>query len=75
MLVEGFALGNSLFGTVMLTKNSDFESILDITFVADMSSLVHIDNKKKDTLILSKGPPDGLHDTTYCRIRIFCKFY
>ena len=28
-----------------------------------MSSLVHIDNKKKDTLILGKGQKDGLDDT------------
>ena len=29
-----------------------------------MSSLVYIDNKKKDILILDKGPKDGLDDTT-----------
>ena len=33
-------------------------------FGADMSSSVHIDNKKKDILILGKGPADGLDDTT-----------
>ena len=35
-----------------------------IMFGADMSSSVHIDNKKKDILILGKGPTDGLDDTT-----------
>ena len=30
----------------------------------DMSSSVHIDNKKKDILILGKGPTQGLDDTT-----------
>ena len=29
-----------------------------------MSSSVHIDNKKKDILILGKGPTQGLDDTT-----------
>ena len=29
-----------------------------------MSSSVHIDNKKKDVLILGKGPQQGLDDTT-----------
>ena len=35
-----------------------------IVFGADMSSSVHIDNKKKDILILGKGPTKGLDDTT-----------
>ena len=29
-----------------------------------MSSSAHIDNKKKDILILCKGPTQGLDDTT-----------
>ena len=29
-----------------------------------MSSSVHIDNKKKDILILGDGPTQGLDDTT-----------
>ena len=33
-------------------------------FSADMSSSVHIDNKKKDILIPGKGPTDALDDTT-----------
>ena len=35
-----------------------------ITFGVDMSSSVHIDNKKKDILILGIGPRQGLDDTT-----------
>ena len=35
-----------------------------IMFGADMSSSAHNDNKKKDILILGKGPTDGLDDTT-----------
>ena len=33
-------------------------------FGADMSSSVHIDNKKKDTLILGEGPRQGFDDIT-----------
>ena len=29
-----------------------------------MSSSVHVDNKKKDILILGEGPTQGLNDTT-----------
>ena len=35
-----------------------------IIFEDDMSSSVHVDNKKKDILILGKGPIQGLDDTT-----------
>ena len=34
-----------------------------IIFGADMSSSSHIDNKKKDTLVLGKGPAQGLEHT------------
>ena len=33
-------------------------------FGVDMSSSVHIDNEKKDTLILGIGPTQWLDDTT-----------
>ena len=29
-----------------------------------MSSFVHVDNKKKDILVLGEGPTQGLDDTT-----------
>ena len=35
-----------------------------IIFGADMSSSVHIDNKRKYILILGEGPTQGLDDTT-----------
>ena len=35
-----------------------------IIFGADMSSTIHIDNKRKDILILDEGPTQGLDDTT-----------
>ena len=34
-----------------------------IIFGVDMSSSAHIDNKKKDILILGKGPTQGLEHT------------
>ena len=34
-----------------------------INFGADMSSSIHIDNKKKDILVLGRGPPQGLEST------------
>ena len=35
-----------------------------IIFGTDMSSSGHVDNKKKDILILGEGPTQGLDDTT-----------
>ena len=37
-----------------------------IIFGVDMSSSVHVNNKKKDILILREGPMQGL-DNTNCR--------
>ena len=34
-----------------------------IIFPVDMSSFVHVDNKKKGILILGKGPTQGLEQT------------
>ena len=38
-----------------------------IIFGVDMSSSVHVDNKKKDILILGKGSTQGLEHNTNCR--------
>ena len=35
-----------------------------IIFGVEMSSSVHIDNKRKYTLIIGKGPTQGLDDAT-----------
>ena len=35
-----------------------------IIFGIDMSSSMHVDDKRKDILILVKGPTQGLDDTT-----------
>ena len=34
-----------------------------IIFGVDMSSSIHIDNKKKDILVLGRGPTQGLEST------------
>ena len=40
-----------------------------------MSSFVHVDNKKKDILILVEGPTQGLDDTTLTAEKKFDQFY
>ena len=81
-------MGNCLFGSVKLTKNTDLDKYnytgCDIAFYfrseflftdgsygknvivfgADMSSSVHVDNKRKDILILGERPAQGLDDMT-----------
>ena len=34
-----------------------------LIFGADMSSSIHVDNKKKDILVLGRGPTQGLEST------------
>ena len=67
-----FTLGNSLFGAIKLTENSNTDKyfysglpdgsgfVKNVIIVgADMTSSVHIDHKKKDILILGKGQTNG----------------
>ena len=42
-----------------------------LIFGADMSSSAHIDNKKKDILVLGKGPTQGLEHTLTARKNVF----
>ena len=42
-----------------------------IIFGVDVSSSVHVDNKKKDILILGKCPTQGLDDTTLTAKRLY----
>ena len=42
-----------------------------IIFGADMSSSVHIDNRKKDISILGEGPQQGLNETTFTAEAIY----
>ena len=39
-------------------------------FAVDMSSSVHVDNKKKDILILDEGPTQGLDDTSLTALTV-----
>ena len=71
------ALRNCLFDAVTLSNNSntdkygysgygigfDRRSSLSLIFGVDMSSSAHIDNKGRDTLVLGKGPIQGLKHT------------
>ena len=47
-----------------------------IIFGVDTSSSVHVDNKKKDILVLGKGPTQGLeHTLTAKKKNVFYQFY
>ena len=40
-----------------------------------MSSSTHIDNKKKDVLVLGRGPMQGLESTLTAKKNVFYQFY
>ena len=42
-----------------------------LIFGADMSSSIHIDNKKKDILVIGRGPTQGLESTLTAE-KIYC---
>ena len=42
-----------------------------LIFVLDMSSSIHIDNKKKDILVLGRGPTQGLEITLTAEKNVF----
>ena len=46
-----------------------------LIFGADMSSSVHVNNKKKDILILGKGPTQGLEHTLTAEKMYWINFY
>ena len=58
-----YGVGFDARGSFSLTDDSEFGKNVIILGV-DVSSSVHIDNKKRDSLFLGKGPTDGLDDTT-----------
>ena len=58
----GYGIGIDAHGTFSLWDSNGFGKNAMI-FDADMSSSVHIDNKRKDVFILCKDPIDGLDDT------------
>ena len=57
-----------------LSDGSGFGKSL-IKFGADISSSVHISNKKKDILVLGKGLTDGLDDTTVTAEKEYSKMF
>ena len=60
---SGHGTGFDARGSLPSSDDSGFNKNV-IRFSADMRSFVHIDNKKKDILVLINGPTDGLDDTT-----------
>ena len=61
---SGHGTGSDASGSFSLSDGIGFSKNVKISG-ADMSSSTHIDNKKKDILILGKGPAGGLDDTTF----------
>ena len=58
---SGFGVGLDARGQYYLPNGSVGKNV--IIFEVDMSSSVHIDIKGKDTLIIGKGPTEGLNYT------------
>ena len=71
---SGYRIGFDRFGTFSLSNSSGFCRNVMI-FGADMSSSVHVDNKKKDILIVGEGPTQELDDTTLSAKKVFDHFY
>ena len=59
---RGYDIGFDLRSKFLLPDGSVGKNV--IIFGADMRSLVHIANKKKDNLILRKSPTQGLEENT-----------
>ena len=59
---SGYSIGFDARVVFRYQMIEDLENVL--IFGVDMSSSLHIDNKKKDILIIGKGPKDRLDDTT-----------
>ena len=58
----GYGTGLNILGSFSLSNSSFGKNV--VIFGVDMTSFVHIDNKKKDILILAKDPTKGLDDAT-----------
>ena len=72
----GYVIGFDVRESFSLLNGSRFEKYVIIIFGADLSLLVHINNNKKDILILGKGPTGGLNDTTLTtEKKMFDPFY
>ena len=58
---SGYGIGFDTRGQYSLPAGSVGKNV--IIFGIDISLYVHIDNKRKDMLILGKGPTEGLNNT------------
>ena len=58
---SGYGIGFGRRSSFSFPSSGFGQNIL--IFGADMSSSAHIDNKKKDILVLGKGPTQGLEHT------------
>ena len=58
---SGYGIGFDRIGTFSVGDGFGRNTII---LGVDLSSLLHVDNKKKDILILGEGPTQGLDDTT-----------
>ena len=58
----GYGIGFDSHGTFLFPSGKFAQNV--IIFGVDMSSSVHVDNKKKDILILGEGPTQGFDGTT-----------
>ena len=59
---SGYSIGFIMKGAFSFLTGGFGKNV--ITFGADMSSSVHVHNKKKDISIFGEGPTQGLYDTT-----------
>ena len=58
---SGYGIGFDRRSSVSFPSGGFGQNVL--IFGVDMSSSAHIDNKKKDILVLGKGPTQGLEHT------------
>ena len=58
---SGYGIGFDRRSTFSFLSGGFGQNVL--IFGADMSSSIHVDNKKKDILVLGRGPMQGLEST------------
>ena len=58
---SGYGIGFDIRSSFSFPSGGFGQNVL--IFGADMSSSIHIDNKKKDILVLGRGPTKGLEST------------
>ena len=66
---SGYGIGFDSRGTFLFLSGKFAQNV--IVFVVDISSSMHIDNKKKDILILGEGLTQGVEGTTLTAEKIY----